>query len=75
MRRGPVTRRSHVDLAGIGFSVGDELGEGLGRNRGIDHDDIGANADDARDRRDVADEIEIELAEQSCVARVRRGDE
>ena len=35
----PVAGRRHVDLARIGFGIGDELGNGLGRNRWIDHHD------------------------------------
>ena len=61
--------RRHVDLARIGLGIGDELGNGLGRNRWIHHHDIG-HADDARDRRDVADEIEIELVVERRVDRV-----
>ena len=71
MLRRAVAGRRHVDLAGIGFGIGDELGNRLGRNRWIDlHDD--GHADDARDRRDVADEIEIELVVERRVDRVRR---
>ena len=74
MGRGPVAGRRHVDLARIGLGVGDELGNGLGRNRWIHHHDIG-RADDAGDRRDVADEIEIELVVERRVDRVRRTDQ
>ena len=49
-------------------------GTRLGRNRRIYHHDVGA-ADDARDRRDVADEIEIELVVERRVDRVRRTDQ
>src|SRR5262245_2743404 len=31
VHRGPAAGRDHVDLAGIGFGIGDELGNGLGR--------------------------------------------
>ena len=71
MGRRSVAGRRHVDLARIGLGIGDELGNGLGRNRWIDHHDIG-HADDACDRRDVADEIEIELVVERRVDRVRR---
>ncbi len=71
MWRGPVAGRRHVDLAWIGLGVGDELGDRLGRNRWIDHHDVG-HAHDARDRRDVGNEIEIELVVERCVDRVRR---
>ena len=58
--RGSAASRGHVDLARISLGVGDELGNGLGRNRWIHHHDTGLAAD-ARDRRDVAKEIVIEL--------------
>ena len=60
MGPGSAASRGHVDLARISFGVGDELGNGLGRNRWIHHHDTGLAAD-ARDRRDVAKEIVIEL--------------
>jgi hypothetical protein len=56
----PGSGRGHVDLAWIGFGVSDELGDRFSRNGWNDHHDLGT-AGDARDRRDVADEIEIEL--------------
>ena len=52
--------------------MGDELGHRLGWKRWIDLHDIW-NADDARDGRDVADEIEIELVVERRVVRVRTG--
>ncbi len=73
-RRGPDAGRRHVDLARIGLGVGDELGNGLGRNRWMYLHDVG-RADDARDRRDVADEIEIELVVERRVDRIRRTDQ
>src|SRR5262249_62419737 len=57
---GPAAGRSHVDLAGIGLGVGDELRDRLGWNGWIDNHDI-RGAANARDRRYFADEIEIEL--------------
>ena len=69
--RGPDAGRRHVDLARIGLGVGDELGNRLGRNRWIYLHDSG-DADEACDRRDVADEIEIELVVKRRVDRVRR---
>ena len=39
--RRPVASRRHVELAGIGLGIGDELGNGLGRNRWIHLHDIG----------------------------------
>ena len=47
-------------LPGLAFGVSDELGNRPGRNRWIHHHNVG-HAADGRDRRDVADEIEIEL--------------
>ena len=74
MRRAPVAGRRHVDLARVGLGVGDELGNGLGRNRRIHLHDVG-HAHDARDRRDVADEIEIELVVERRVDRVAATDQ
>src|SRR5439155_25857751 len=74
MGRRPDPRRCHVDLAGIGLGVGDELWNRLSWNRWIYHHDIRC-AHEACDRRDVADEIEIELVVERRVDRVRRSDE
>src|SRR5262245_60992992 len=61
--------RRHVDLAGIGLGVGNELG-----NRSDRHPEehlYGKRlASNARNRRDVADEIEIELVVEGGVDRV-----
>ena len=62
---------AHVDFARIGFGVGDELRNGLGGTDGLTTITNG-NAEDARDRRDVADEIEIELVVERRVDRVSR---
>jgi len=66
--------RRHVEFAGIGLGIGDELGNRLGRNRQVHHHDVGIS-DDARDRRDVADEIEVELVVQVRVDRVEATDQ
>jgi hypothetical protein len=63
--------RRHVDLAGIGLRIGDEVGNGLGRNRWVHHHDAGLAAN-ARDRRDVMDEIETEPVVERRVDHVRR---
>src|SRR5262249_5868996 len=63
-----------IDLAGIGLGIGNELGDCLGWERCIDHHDKGPT-DKARDRRDVADEIEIELLVERRVARVPRSNQ
>jgi hypothetical protein len=73
MLRGPVAARRHIDLARIGLGIGDELGDRFGRNRRIDLHHVG-HAVDARDRRDVADEIVIELFVKRRVDDVRIGD-
>ena len=49
----------HVDLAGIGLRIGDELGNGFRRKRRIDDHDVGSAR--ARDWRHVAEEIELEI--------------
>ena len=67
-------RRRHVDLARIGLGVGDELGNRLAGTDGFTTMTLGI-AHDARDRRDVADEIEIELVVERRVDRVRRNDQ
>src|ERR1700704_2014102 len=73
MGQGPVATRRHVDFAWIGLGIGDELRNRPGWNRRIDlHGERRANG--ARDRRDVTDEIEIELVIERCVTRVRRHD-
>ena len=66
--------RGHVQLAGIGFGIGDELGNGFRRYRGVDlHDQ--RNALDPPDRRDVADKVEAELLierDVDCILRVHQ---
>ena len=72
MRSGPNAGRSHADFARTRVGVGNELWNGLGRNRWIDlHDEW--RADYARDRCDVADEIEVKFLIQRRVDRGRRG--
>src|SRR5262249_50454210 len=61
--------RRHVDLGGIGLGIRDELGNRLGRHRGM-HLYGKRLASDARNRRDVADEIKIELVVEGGVDRV-----
>src|SRR5262249_375612 len=72
MWNAPVADRRHVDLARIDPSVGDELGDRLGRNWWIRlHDE--RDAVDACEGRNVANEIEIEMVIQRRVGRVNRG--
>ena len=69
VERGPDPARSHVDLAGVSFGIGDELGNCLHRDRWMNlHDE--RHADDAGNGGDVADEIEIELLVKRCIDRV-----
>src|SRR5262245_3093649 len=65
----PGAGRRHVELAGIDLGIGDELRKRFGWNRWIDHHDEG-RSDSARDRRDVADEIETEVVVKRVVERV-----
>jgi hypothetical protein len=53
--------RRHGDLTRIGFGIGDEFGNGLDPKRWVDHEDNG-DACDARNWRDVADEIEVQIS-------------
>ena len=66
--------RGHVDLARIGLGVGDELRNGVDRERGMHLHHV-RHADDAGDRRHVADEVEIELLVERRVDGVRGRDE
>jgi hypothetical protein len=70
MAPGSVAGRRHVDLARIGFGVGDELGDRLDRHRGIHLHDIGV-ARKAGDWCDVADEIETQFVVERRIDRVR----
>jgi hypothetical protein len=67
----PSSSRAHVDLAWIGFSVSYELRDRFSRNGWNDHHDLGTTGN-ARDRRNVADEIEIELLVKRRITRVRK---
>ena len=69
-----VAGRRHGDFARIGLGVSDEFRNCLGREFGVDHDDIGQTRG-ARDRRDVANEIVVERRPVQCrVDDVRRAD-
>ena len=69
--RRAVAGRRHVELAGIGLGVGDQFGDRLDRQRRVHHHHVG-KADDARDRLDIAQEIEIELVVERGVDGVGR---
>src|SRR6516165_10100025 len=70
MAPAPNPGRPHVDLARIGFGIGDEFGNRLSWNRWIDHHHE-RPADDACDRCDVTDEVEVELLVEGRVDRTR----
>src|SRR5262245_20122845 len=74
MGRGSIAGRRHVDLAGIGLGVGDELRNRRGRKRWMYHNYAGLAAN-AGDRYDVAEEIEIELGVECRIDRIRRPDQ
>src|SRR5262245_11976308 len=67
----PSSSRAHVDLAWIGFSVSYEFRDRFSRDGWNDHHDL-ATTGYARDRRDVANEIEIELLVKRRITRVRK---
>src|SRR6516225_8898107 len=69
MVSGTDAARPHVDLAGIDFGIGDELGNRVDRHRRIHLYGEGVTRN-AGNRRDVADEIEIELVVERCVTRI-----
>src|SRR5262249_13029042 len=58
--------RPHVDPARVALGVGDELGNGAGRNRRV-YNDYHWHADEACNGSHVADEIEIELVVERCI--------
>ena len=60
MRRAPGAGRRHLDLGGIGLGESDQLGDVLRWHRRMHHQHQRL-AGDAGDRRDVAQEHEIEL--------------
>src|SRR5262245_36070023 len=72
MAGGSDAGRSQIDLARVRLRIGDELGDRLSWNRWIDYHDCG-HAHDACNRRDVAEEIEVEPVVKCRVDRVRRG--
>src|SRR5215831_9662354 len=65
--------RRHVELARIRFGVSDELRNRCGRNRWVHHHDVGPD-NNTGDRRDVTDEIEIQLVVERSVDRLCRTD-
>ena len=74
MHRGAVARRRHVHLAGIGLRIGDEFGDGLRRHVLVDRHHV-RHAIERGDRRDVADEVELQVGVERGVDVVRRVDQ
>src|SRR6516165_6567566 len=74
MGRESCASRRKIDHAWMGLGIGNELGDGRGRKRGI-YQHYKRPPDDPRDRRDVADEIEVELLIERRVTRVRRSNQ
>src|SRR6516162_4065600 len=71
MLRASGTTGRHVDLAGIRRGVRDELGKRLSRERRM-HDQDADPSMSARDRRDIAQDIEIELIVERDVPTISR---
>src|SRR5262249_24263985 len=66
--------RCHIDLARIGIGISDELRNRFGWNRGMNQHDVD-RAQQACDRFNITNEIEIKLCVERRVNRVRRRDE
>src|SRR5207237_5851891 len=64
----------HVELAGIGLGIGDEFADRLCRKRWMHLHAVGLVAD-ARNGRDVIDEIELELFIERGVDGVGKADQ
>src|SRR5262249_29249716 len=64
--RAPIAARTHADLAGIGLRVGDELGNSCDWKRWIHLHDM-RHTDDARNRRNITNEVVVEFFEQCCI--------
>ena len=60
-----------LTFPGLAFSVSYELRDRFGRNGWNDHHDLGATGN-ARNRSDIADEIEVELLVKRRITRVRK---
>src|SRR5215475_15425532 len=73
MNRRAVARGRPIDLAGVGLSIGDEFGDGLGWHRWVYFHHV-RDPNEAGDRRDLGDKVEVELRIERRVDRVRRID-
>src|SRR5215831_13336726 len=63
-----IAARAHVDPTGVGLSIGDEIGNGRNRKLRVHLHDMG-HSHDARDRRNVSDEVVVEFVKQRRVDR------
>src|SRR5215831_127253 len=70
----PNATRCHIDLARVGLGIIDELRHRLGWNRGMSRHDVDCTQQ-ACDRFNITNEIEIKLGIERCVDSVRRRDE
>ena len=73
MCRSSIAGGCHADFARVGLGVGDEIGNRFGRDGWICLQNNG-HAHDGGDRRNVADEVEIELVVKRGIDGVRRTD-
>src|SRR5262245_46736317 len=71
MRRRPIAGRCHVDLARIGFGIGDKLRNGPDRDRWMHLHEIRC-ARNGSDRCNVTDKIEIEISIERRIDDIRR---
>ena len=71
MQRRADAGRGEVEHARIGLGIGDQLGDGFDRQRRIDDHHVG-EADEARDRLDLAQKFEIELFVEAGIGGVGR---
>ena len=70
--RGAGAGRAEIDLAGIGFCIGNQLGHGLCRKRRIDHQRVRSVADQA-DRRKILARIVADILVERRPDRERAG--
>src|SRR5262249_36906941 len=66
MSQAPNAARAHADLAGIGLGMGDELGNRRDRKQWIHLHDMWHPVD-ARNRRNITNEVVVEFFEQCCI--------
>jgi hypothetical protein len=71
MAGGAYAGRGHTDLARVRLGVCNEFGDRFDRKGLIDQHDVG-HPHDARNRRNIADEVEFEICIERGVARIRK---